>query len=460
MSGKKIIFKRGTLVNIPTLDAGEPGWATDGGLAGTGGLYVGTGAGNILINDATAILDTDVTLAADSDTKIASQHAVKTYADVINTNANTKVAKSLYDANTILAANSDDTPAAVTVATNRIVGRAAGNITALTGAEVRAITGNLNQGAQVLNNISIAASVAAAALTVALKGEDGTDPSASNVVSIGFRDETLTTGTPNVRTVTGALSVVLASGGTLGFTAALAGRIYVWAIDNAGTVELALSRTADIFPESNLVTTVAIGAGSDLATAMYSTTQRTSLACRCIGYIEITTGAVAGEWDNAPTKIQVMGPGVKRTGDVIQNVWLYTQTGASGSTQTPRDGSVPQITEGDEYMTQAVTFTSAINMQIVEVKAFVASAAQHVTGALHKVGTNDAIAYSQPYTHGNYTQEHLLVYRGITGSVAAMTYTFRAGGGGAGDTYFNSDAGGYLDTGYGSSYINIQELFA
>ena len=175
-------------------------------------------------------------------------------------------------------------------------------------------------GGEANNYLSIAATVGSKALTVALKGEDGNDPSATFPVTIAFRDETLTTGTPNVRTVTGALSVVLASGGTLGFTAAEAGRLYVWAIDNAGTVELALSRTADIFPESNLVTTVAIGSGSDLATAMYSTTQRTSLACRCLGYIEITTGAVAGEWDNAPTKIQVMGPGVKRTGDVIQVV--------------------------------------------------------------------------------------------------------------------------------------------
>jgi hypothetical protein len=170
-----------------------------------------------------------------------------------------------------------------------------------------------------LENLSLAATVGSKALTVALKGEDGNDPSASNPVTIAFRDETLTTGTPNVRTVTGALSVVLASGGALGFTAAEAGRLYVWALDNAGTVMLGLSRTADMFPESNLVADpVDIGSGSDLANTMYVTAHVHNLACRCLGYIEITTGATAGEWDNAPTKIQVMGPGVKRTGDVVQ----------------------------------------------------------------------------------------------------------------------------------------------
>jgi len=48
------------------------------------------------------------------------------------------VHNSLFDANTILAANTDDTPAALTVAEQRIVGRmTAGNIASLTAAQVR-----------------------------------------------------------------------------------------------------------------------------------------------------------------------------------------------------------------------------------------------------------------------------------------------------------------------------------
>lgn len=50
------------------------------------------------------------------------------------------VLKSLFDANTILAADTDDTPAAVTVAEQRLVGRVTdGNITALTAAQVLSI---------------------------------------------------------------------------------------------------------------------------------------------------------------------------------------------------------------------------------------------------------------------------------------------------------------------------------
>jgi len=54
----------------------------------------------------------------------------------------TGIEKAQFDANTILAANADDTPAAVTVAEQRIVGRiTGGDIAALTAAEVRTLLG-------------------------------------------------------------------------------------------------------------------------------------------------------------------------------------------------------------------------------------------------------------------------------------------------------------------------------
>jgi hypothetical protein len=56
--------------------------------------------------------------------------------------ATSYVAKSLFDADTMLYADTDNTPAALTIAASRIVGRkASGGIAALTGAEVAAIIG-------------------------------------------------------------------------------------------------------------------------------------------------------------------------------------------------------------------------------------------------------------------------------------------------------------------------------
>lgn len=87
----------------------------------------------------TAKIDTDGTLAGNLDTRIPSQKAVKTYAD-------TKVAKSLYDAHTIIAATSDNTPAALAVAEQTLVGRVTGgNIAALTVAEITKMLGGISK---------------------------------------------------------------------------------------------------------------------------------------------------------------------------------------------------------------------------------------------------------------------------------------------------------------------------
>ena len=60
------------------------------------------------------------------------------------------VPKSLFDANSILAANSDDTPAAVTVGEQTVVGRiTSGNITALSVAQLQALFASAPLGAEV-----------------------------------------------------------------------------------------------------------------------------------------------------------------------------------------------------------------------------------------------------------------------------------------------------------------------
>lgn len=312
-------------------------------------------------------------------------------------------------------------------------------------------------------NISITASVGAKALTVALKGEDGNDPSATNQVNIKFRSATLTDSRPTTIAITAAAAVVLPSGGTLGFTAAEAGRLYVWAINNAGAVELALSRTADLFPESNLVTTVAIGAGSDLATAMYSTTQRTGVACHCIGYVEITTGGVAGEWDNSPTKVQVMYEGIKRTGDVVQTQYFQTGGHVSGSDAVvPYDDTIPAITEGYELMTLAITPTSLMNKLYIDVKGAFSEATntgEYIAICLHQDAISPALAVGAASVAGvTYLQTVAFTHVMTTGTVSSTTFRVR-GGLNAGPVSMNGESGRVYG-GVLASSIKITEIFA
>ena len=240
-----------------------------------------------------------------------------TYVDISNTGAITYSEVANGAAAPAVAANSIRLEKVITNATE---------ITGVTDLRVMkpnvAASSGSDEASQLLDNVGIAASIDSNALTIALKGADGNAPSASNVVKIKFRSATLTSGITYTREITAATSIVLSAGSTLGFAANETGRIYVWAIDNAGTSELAFSRTADIFPEGNLVTTTAEGGAgaADSAAIMYSTSARTNVSCRCLCYVEIQTGATAGNWSNDALKIQIMGPGIKRTGDIVQTV--------------------------------------------------------------------------------------------------------------------------------------------
>lgn len=81
-------------------------------------------------------------------------------------------------------------------------------------------------------------------------------------------------------------------------------------MNNAGTIELAAVNIAggnDLSETGVISTTAEGGAGAaDSASVIYSTTARTSVAYRIIGYIE-STQATAGTWATAPSTIQGAG---------------------------------------------------------------------------------------------------------------------------------------------------------
>ena len=143
----------------------------------------------------------------------------------------------------------------------------------------------------------VTASVGSSALTCTL-----------NPTILNFRNTPLTSGTINTRTVATAISVVVPSTATLGTVSAQQSRLVVIALDNAGTVELAVVNISGStnLDETTLISTTAIIAGSNSTNVVYSTTARTSLPFRVVGYIE-STQATAGTWATAPSTIQGMG---------------------------------------------------------------------------------------------------------------------------------------------------------
>ena len=156
----------------------------------------------------------------------------------------------------------------------------------------------LTSGAPFAQIQPISASVAASALTIS-----------ASTLTLDFRSTTLGSGA--VTTVSGTpTNLVISSGSTLGTVSATQSRIVVIAMNNAGTIELAAVNISggNQLDETNLISTTAEGGAgaADSANVIYSTTARTSLAYRVIGYIE-STQATAGTWASAPSTIQGYG---------------------------------------------------------------------------------------------------------------------------------------------------------
>lgn len=183
-------------------------------------------------------------------------------------------------------------------------------------------------GAQIING-KVSLSVGASALTAVIKGLDGNDPSAANPVLVMVPQLTSNTfnGTYSIRKITAALSVVVSSGSTLGHTSAVACPVYFYLIDNAGTLELAVS--TKYFGTPAVVSTTAEGGagGADTATVMYSTAARTNVPSCLIGRWK-STQATAGTWA-AVTGEQQLYPFPFKTPKVTG----YTSTGANTHTK-------------------------------------------------------------------------------------------------------------------------------
>lgn len=156
-----------------------------------------------------------------------------------------------------------------------------------------------------VNNIGFSASVGSSNLTVTLTQADGSTAPSTGVdaVSIYFRSTIATSGSYSQQTVTSSISLVVPSGATLGHNDGIADYIYLYALNNAGSVELAVSSSCHW--NTNVVqSTTAIGTGSDDAATLYSTSARTNVAIRLIGRM-LSSQTTAGTYASAPSVLEV-----------------------------------------------------------------------------------------------------------------------------------------------------------
>lgn len=303
-------------------------------------------------------------------------------------------------------------------------------------------------------------------VTIALKGADGNDPSGTNVVSIGFRNATITNGQSSTVSVVAANSVVISSGSTVGTVAAEPSRIWIGAILVAGAVELAFYQSrsgVNIRPmnENGLISTTAEGGAgaADSAQTWYSATARANVPVTILGCFD-STQATAGTWVTALTSVMV-NPSFRPCDriDIAQDVVTASSTGAN--TAIPSDNTTPLIGEGDQTNSLSYTARAAANIlrHFTRVHGAFTSSGTSLVSTVFKGTANIGTTVQGGEPGANAESEVVGEFDVLAADVSANTYTVRAGWSVGGNTYtFLGVSGARLYGGAASNVHRIEEI--
>lgn len=325
-------------------------------------------------------------------------------------------------------------------------------------------------GVNIINGY-LTATVAANALTISLKTLAGGNPSATDPVYFVFRNATIDNGDYTVIAVTAATTLVISSGSTLGFSNATAGRLWIVAFNDSGTVRLGVINCrsgTNIYPLGGtlLASSTAEGGagGADSAQVFYTGAAVAGKAYSVLGFATWETGLVtAGTWAAGPTRLQTMNANIPLPGKPVQEVVNFSGSVATGTTLIPADDTIPQITEGNEYLTQAVTPSSAANILEIEAQLQLASSAnnQHMIAALFQDATASALAAAADGAADSGYEILMRIYhRMLAATTSSTTLRARAGGSAAGTTTLNGVGGSRRYGGVENSFLRVKEIMS
>jgi hypothetical protein len=147
-------------------------------------------------------------------------------------------------------------------------------------------------------------------------------------------------------------------------------------------------------------------------------------------------------------------------GSVVQVATYQFGSVSTGTGTIPLDDTIPQITEGTEFMTLAITPTSATSKLVIIIHLQLdKNNANALTVALFQDSTANAIA-SQFY--GAFASGSSLplsfIHTMTAGTTSSTTFRVRAGSEAAGTVTVNGRGGGRIDGGVSASSIVIYEV--
>lgn len=229
--------------------------------------------------------------------------------------------------------------AAVTSAKIATGGVAAVNIANNVISSLQLANNGIMAGPSMLNG-TLVQSQSGGAQTFAVKTLAGADPSAADPVLFIFSNAP---GGYSVVQATAALSVTIPSGKSIGTTSATPCRVWLGAINNAGTVELfvvncltitlasGVPTAVNIYPlqPTGYITTTAVS-GATSAGIPYSTTARSIVSSTVLGFYTWEAGATnatAGTWITNAGRVQLYNPAnMALPGQLVQLQYNLTNT--------------------------------------------------------------------------------------------------------------------------------------
>ncbi len=330
-------------------------------------------------------------------------------------------------------------------------------------------------GAAMVNG-TIASSITANALTLSILTLAGNTPSTSDPVWIASRDATAGNGDYSVIAVTAALSLTVPATATLGFANGAPGRIWLTAVNNAGTVSLAAINCFNaaggaIFPLAGwgIANVTAMTTSADATQVLYGPATLSAVPYTVLGYASYETGstlATAGIWSAKPTRLELLRPGVPLPGAVVQSLYNLNAAASTGANSYTPSATVPTTAGGNLVTAQAITPTSSANLLRVKGEAVlgttsVANASLTAfltqdsgTNAVATAGTTTSFATTAP-------TKLCLLYQAPAATLIATTFKLWGTAGGGATVNINTAGGGSaFFGGTANSFLLVEEIMA
>jgi len=313
----------------------------------------------------------------------------------------------------------------------------------------------------------------AGALTARILTSTSTNPYLGDPVYIKFRNSSGTSGNLITKAVTAATTTVTASAGsTLGTVSGKASRIYCLAIDTGSGIVLGLYNPLNA-PTDASTSIIAIndsalhssaaegGAGAaDNAQTIYSTAAQSAKPVAVLGWFE-STQTTAGTWAQAATAVHTLTIGSHKTGDIVQRKFNLI-TGISSAVATiPADDTIPQISEGVEFYTSAITMQSTANLLSAKTDFILSldTAAKSATMAMFVNSQANALAATVKY-FDVVTSIFNLGLHWVGRPLASInTISIRLGGESSLTITLNGAAGVRIFGGVAGSYLLLEEIW-